>query len=502
MSVVKLASYKAVAPASATNRLPRPVDAPSACAPRRCSRRVTIDLVRALDTLAIMCGGLLPVLLHTRGTLAGLDVVGYVRAAVVAGLFSAVLLTMQGHYCAASLPRLPGRPFGLALAIAAALAAVVLLGLPAGPARADQLSWAAAWTFCAVTLVLGARSLSRGTIARLAARGRFARRIAIFGADAIGRRIHEQLSAQSQSSGITVVGLFDDRLPGERMPKEATIAVGRACDLADMARAGDIDDIIIAMPPTADRRIDELARRFEQLPANIRIATHIASDYVEDGHRPTVSTLCEVGLIDIKHKALADWDLVVKRAEDIVLACCLVVAAAPLVPLIALAIKLDSKGPVLFLQRRRGLNQRIINVLKFRTMSVLEDNNEVRQAVASDPRVTRVGRFLRRTSLDELPQLLNVIRGEMSLVGPRPHALVHDELYGALIETYANRHQVKPGITGLAQVRGHRGETQTTDKMQMRIDSDLAYIKTWSLGLDLKILLATVWTVATQKNAR
>ena len=142
-----------------------------------------------------------------------------------------------------------------------------------------------------------------------------------------------------------------------------------------------------------------------------------------------------------------------------------------------------------------------MNVLKFRTMTVLEDSSEVRQAMPADPRITRVGRFLRRTSLDELPQLFNVLSGEMSLVGPRPHALVHDEHYGALIENYANRHQVKPGITGLAQVRGHRGETSTADKMQMRVDADLSYIRSWSLWLDLKILIATVWTVAGQKNA-
>ena len=173
----------------------------------------------------------------------------------------------------------------------------------------------------------------------------------------------------------------------------------------------------------------------------------------------------------------------------------------PLLLLCAVAIKLDSKGPVFFRQRRRGLNQKVIEVLKFRTMTVMEDGAEVKQATKDDPRITRLGRFLRRSSLDELPQLFNVIKGEMSLVGPRPHALVHDEHWGEMLETYANRHQVKPGMTGYAQVMGWRGETETPDKMRARVEHDLAYIANWSLGRDLKILVQTVRVVVRGENA-
>ncbi len=179
----------------------------------------------------------------------------------------------------------------------------------------------------------------------------------------------------------------------------------------------------------------------------------------------------------------------------------ILIVTAPLWPLIALAIKLESPGPVFFHQRRRGRYQTIINVLKFRTMTVMEDGANVRQAVQGDPRVTRIGRLLRRTSLDELPQIFNVIRGEMSLVGPRPHALVHDEEFSRLLEMYPDRHQMKPGITGLAQVSGLRGPTTAPGSIDARVAADLAYIQHWSLWLDMQILAKTFYAVLSGRNA-
>lgn len=176
-------------------------------------------------------------------------------------------------------------------------------------------------------------------------------------------------------------------------------------------------------------------------------------------------------------------------------------ASAPLWPLIALAIKLESKGPVLFRQRRRGRYQTTINMLKFRTMTVVEDGDDVRQAVPGDIRVTAVGRFLRRTSLDELPQLFNVLKGDMSLVGPRPHALVHDAEFTRLLEIYPNRHQMRPGMTGLAQITGHRGSTAAPGSIEARVEADMAYIANWSLPLDFKILVKTFWAVIAGSNA-
>ncbi|MGL4396064.1 MAG: sugar transferase [Hyphomicrobium sp.] len=198
---------------------------------------------------------------------------------------------------------------------------------------------------------------------------------------------------------------------------------------------------------------------------------------------------------------MTDWAPITKRLEDICIGTLLLLVTAPLWPLIALAIKLESPGPVLFRQRRRGRYLTVINVLKFRTMRVLEDGPVVEQARANDTRVTAVGRFLRRSSLDELPQLINVIKGEMSLVGPRPHALAHDVEFAALLDKYPDRHQMKPGITGLAQVSGLRGSTAIPGTIEARVEADLAYIKAWSLELDAKILLGTFAAVVSGKNA-
>jgi putative colanic acid biosynthesis UDP-glucose lipid carrier transferase len=234
----------------------------------------------------------------------------------------------------------------------------------------------------------------------------------------------------------------------------------------------------------------------------MHVCTHILSDLIDRktaSHK--VSSIGPIGLIDIKRKPLADWGRILKAALDYGLGGLLLVLALPLFALIAIAIKLDSRGPVFFRQRRRGLNHRLIEVFKFRSMKVLEEGAEVKQATKGDPRVTRVGRLLRATSLDELPQLINVVRGEMSLVGPRPHALVHDEFYGELLESYANRHQVKPGMTGWAQINGFRGETETHDKMRLRVEHDLHYIDNWSFVLDLKILVLTPFYGLLGKNA-
>lgn len=179
----------------------------------------------------------------------------------------------------------------------------------------------------------------------------------------------------------------------------------------------------------------------------------------------------------------------------------LLLVTLPLFPIIALAIKLDSPGPVVFQQRRSGRNQAPFNVLKFRTMTVQHVTDEVQQATAGDPRITRVGQILRRTSLDELPQLINVLKGEMSLVGPRPHLAEHDERFAAIVDTYPHRHQVKPGLTGLAQVSGFRGETRTRDSVEGRVAADLNYVRNWSLWLDTKIIARTFMAVVSGRNA-
>ncbi len=254
------------------------------------------------------------------------------------------------------------------------------------------------------------------------------------------------------------------------------------------AQENEVDDIMIALAPAEGWLATLIMQEVQRLPADI----HIVPDFggvifpkMDLGH------MGDLAFITAISKPITGWGALFKSVEDYLLAAASLFLALPAMALIALAIKLDSKGPVFFRQRRHGCNHKVIGVLKFRTMTVMEDGDQVPQACKDDHRVTTVGRILRRTSLDELPQLINVLRGEMSIVGPRPHALAHNSYYGDLVENYANRHRVKPGITGWAQVHGFRGETQNPQQMAQRVRYDLEYIDCWSIWLDLKIILMT-----------
>jgi len=207
-------------------------------------------------------------------------------------------------------------------------------------------------------------------------------------------------------------------------------------------------------------------------------------------------------LLHLVQRPLSSSEVLAKRAVDLVLASVALVALSPLLAAVALAIKLDSRGPVFFLQRRYGFNQEAFRIFKFRSMTTLEDGRAVHQVRSGDRRVTRVGRFLRRTNIDELPQLLNVLKGDMSLVGPRPHALAHDQAFKRDIALYARRHNVRPGITGWAQVNGWRGETDTPEKVLGRVEHDLYYIDNWSLLFDFNILVRTLLSRKAYRNAQ
>jgi exopolysaccharide biosynthesis polyprenyl glycosylphosphotransferase len=214
-----------------------------------------------------------------------------------------------------------------------------------------------------------------------------------------------------------------------------------------------------------------------------------------------VSRIGQIYSLNVVRRPLTSVDVLVKRCFDLAIGLPLLVALTPLFLMVALAVRLDSPGPVLFLQRRYGFNQEPFRIVKFRTMTVAEEGRGVRQAERDDPRVTRVGRILRRFNIDELPQLLNVARGEMSLVGPRPHALVHDQYYERSIADYARRHNVKPGITGWAQIHGLRGAIPTESVMRERIEHDLYYIDNWTIGLDIRILVMTLISPKAFTNA-
>jgi len=465
----------------------------------RWSRQVAADLVGLADAVAIELGAALPALIYNLNGGIAVNWVQVSQTGIISAIIAVCCLRSWGLYDTTKMNRFPIEPLRLFTALILAFAAVHGIGLPFARGAVHSWVWYAVWLSASFTLMLWSRVMARSLLARFTAAGCFDARVAVFGAGPIARRVHDFLA--DPSLGLGFVGVFDDRKDQERLNPEGLHVSGRLEDLIELGRAGRVDQIVIALPQAADRRAAEVAKKLEQLPVSLHVVTHIASDLVDGGAMHRVSNLGSVGLLDVKRKPLADWAPVIKRIEDYGLGAVLLVLTAPLLLLCAIAIKLDSTGPVFFKQRRRGLNQKIIEVLKFRTMTVMEDGSEVRQATKGDARVTRIGRFLRRSSLDELPQLFNVLRGEMSLVGPRPHALVHDQHWGELLETYANRHQVKPGITGFAQVMGWRGETETPDKMQARVEHDLAYIANWSLGRDLRILAQTVRIVMRGDNA-
>jgi putative colanic acid biosynthesis UDP-glucose lipid carrier transferase len=464
------------------------------------SRRVAVDIVGFLDVLAVLCGGLLPAAIFAMIGELQLDWVRSLQGCLIAAFIAYLCLRHFGTYNPNEVHHFPVQPGYVALSLLIATACALGLALPTGFVGQLSAIWHVAWLTASACLVLANHVVARSILARLTAAGRFEQRIAIYGSGNIAQRLSGFLA--DPRLGIRLVGVYDDRV-GERGKAETAgpAPEGSLIDLVALGRAGQIDRIIIAMPVAADRRTADIARQLEQLPVSLHICTHIESDLVDEHAAQAVSRLGPIGLLDVKSKPLSDWAPLVKSAEDLIVGTLALIVFAPVMALVALAVKIDDGGPILFRQRRHGLNKRVIHVLKFRTMRVMEDGAAVTQAISGDPRITRIGRFLRMTSLDELPQLFNVIRGEMSLVGPRPHALVHDDHFGEMLERYANRHQVKPGMTGWAQVCGLRGPTETPDKMRARVEHDLVYIQQWSLWFDLKILAMTVVLGFTNRNA-
>ncbi len=330
-------------------------------------------------------------------------------------------------------------------------------------------------------------------------RGWNIRRVAIAGARDLGKQLAYSL-INSHNMGMKPVGFYDDRKTNGPRPlvHDPLPIVGTMEDLVRAARDGDIDVVFIALPMRAEERIKMLVSKLSDTTASVYIVPDFFMFDLLSARWGNIGGLPVVSIYDTPFYGIDGW---LKRSFDVVMASAILVLIALPMLFIAAAIKLTSPGPVLFKQRRYGINGEMIEVYKFRSMTVTEEDDEVRQATKGDARVTKLGAFLRRTSLDELPQFFNVLFGSMSIVGPRPHAVSHNEEYRGLISGYMLRHKVKPGITGLAQVNGWRGETDTLEKMQKRIEYDLEYINRWSVWLDAKIVLKTITHGFVGKNA-
>jgi putative colanic acid biosynthesis UDP-glucose lipid carrier transferase len=318
----------------------------------------------------------------------------------------------------------------------------------------------------------------------------------IVGANPLGFRLAKRV-LDDPYSGAQVKGFFDDRNP-TRLERADGPLLGSLGDLPAWVREHSVGTIYITLPMVAQPRIMKMLDELGDTTASIYFVPDI---FAFDLIQARFDELEGIPVVAICESPFAGFNSVLKRLSDIVFASAALLALWPVMLAITIGIKWTSPGPVLFKQRRYGLDGAEIMVYKFRSMKVLEDGAVVRQATRDDDRITPFGAFLRRTSLDELPQFLNVLQGTMSIVGPRPHAVAHNEQYRKLIKRYMLRHKVKPGITGWAQINGFRGETETVEKMQSRVAYDLDYMRNWSVALDVWIMLRTVTVVFRDRNA-
>jgi putative colanic acid biosysnthesis UDP-glucose lipid carrier transferase len=367
---------------------------------------------------------------------------------------------------------------------------LVLLGWASRTLGAFDPRVLVAWALVTPAALFAAHRL----VPRLLAAEGLRKTAVIAGANDLGRGLAARLRS-NPLYGVRLAGFFDDRA-GDRIQEQKVL--GSIGSLADYVRQHNVDIIYIALPMASQPRILKLLEELRDTTASIYFIPDI---FVFDLIQARVDSIGDLPVVAVCETPFYGFNGVLKRISDYVLATAALACLAPLMIAIAIGVKLSSPGPVLFKQRRYGVDGRQIYVYKFRSMRVTEDGDQVKQATQNDPRVTKFGAFLRKSSLDELPQFINVLQGRMSVIGPRPHAVAHNELYRKLIRGYMIRHKVRPGITGLAQVNGYRGETETVEKMKMRIEYDLAYLRQWSLLLDLQILLKTILVVLKKQNA-
>ncbi|MCR4281856.1 MAG: undecaprenyl-phosphate glucose phosphotransferase [Bauldia sp.] len=423
---------------------------------------------------------------------------------LVAGAFLAVLFieAAKGY----AMPALRRGAMTLGRVFLAWTAVFALFAVAAFLAKSgDDYSrvWVASWYLAGLVVFTSVRLTLASLIRVWTKAGMLERRAVIVGGGQTAEELIRALEVQPDND-IRICGIFDDR-KDDRSP--AMIAgypkLGTIAELVEFGRITRIDLLIVSLPITAESRLLQMLGHLWVLPVDIRLSAHTN----KLRFRPrSYSFIGSLPFLDVFDKPIADWDYLLKRAFDLVFASLALVLLSPLMLATAIAIRLDSRGPILFRQKRYGFNNELIEVYKFRSMYVDQtDANAARLVTRDDPRVTRVGSFIRKTSIDELPQLFNVLfRGNLSLVGPRPHALqakAENRLYDEVVDGYFARHRVKPGITGWAQISGWRGETDTAEKIQQRVAHDLYYIENWSVPFDLKICFLTPFRLFDRERA-
>ncbi len=485
-------------PADARDQSLPPAEAPAA---PRYSRILLVASAQALD-FGLICATALALYKAHVVQQIGAQPIYYLLAFGVA-LIACIAFHLLQSYSVSALRRPIAQLFRLSGAWTVIFAGLIAIVFFAKLDNVISRFWLGAWFLIGFNLLAVARFALAFVVDRLAVSGRFQKRVVVVGGGELARDLIRDLS-KADPTEINLLGVFDDR-GDARSPTtvEGFSKLGTIDDLVEYARHSRIDLAVFALPISAEQRILQMLRKLWVLPIDVRLAAH--ANRIRFRPR-SYSYLGATPMLDVFDKPLGDRDVLVKMAMDKVVGALALLALSPLLALTALAIRLDSKGPILFKQKRYGFNNELVEVFKFRSMYVDKlDATAAKLVTRDDPRVTRVGKFIRKASIDELPQLFNVVfKGDLSLVGPRPHA-VHakaaDRKYDEVVEGYFARHRVKPGITGWAQIHGWRGETDTQEKIQARVDHDLYYIENWSLWLDLYILAMTPVSLVRNENA-
>lgn len=373
----------------------------------------------------------------------------------------------------------------LAICFAGLISVLFLLKVSESFSRVVVVAWYAASAICMLSWRLVFRAIRKFQVAH----GVQLQRMAIVGLTPRGIQLYHEIKNHPEL-GFECIGFFDDREPERFAPEYRSLLLGNVTESVMTAQSGVISRLYVALPLQADKRIQQIVQQLGDTTLDVYLVPDFLLMNMMHGRLSSVGEIDTISVFESPHYGVQNY---LKRTFDIVFSLFALLLLSPLMLLIAVAVKLTSKGPVFFVQDRYGLDGKKIGVYKFRTMKVMENSDTVVQASRNDPRVTALGAVLRRTSLDELPQFLNVLLGHMSVVGPRPHAVAHNEQYRSQVSFYMLRHKVKPGITGWAQVNGWRGETDTLDKMEKRVEYDLYYIRNWSLWFDIKIIFKTVF---------
>jgi Undecaprenyl-phosphate glucose phosphotransferase len=506
MSVVKNASKDTDASALAYTlqtvaAVPRATDVPLARSDRLIPRRILADVVRMTDFLVTMLAGLAVAALSSYGMFAA-HVSGHLVAVAATSVMLVFVLDRLGLYrvsgFASVVAQIPRVVLAWAVVLTALAASVYWFNLGDVFSRA----WLPAWFAAGAACIIVERSLVACLVRYWTKTGRLYRRAVIYGGGANAVELVRAIEADAETD-IRIFGVFDDRLSDRvSVQHQRYPTLGPLSALISMARSTRIDLVIIALPLSAQDRIVEVADELSQLPVDVKIPASFSQVRFSHG---TYTRVGSIAMLNVAEKAMTGWGGVGKWLFDKITAGLSLLLLAPVMAAVAIAVKFDSRGPVLFRQKRYGFNNELIEVFKFRSMYTdMCDAAASKLVTKEDPRVTPVGRFIRKTSIDELPQLFNVLLGDLSLVGPRPHAVAAkagEELYNDVVKSYFKRHKVKPGITGWAQINGWRGETDTREKIEKRVEFDLYYIENWSILFDIYILLKTPLALFKTENS-